>query len=285
MKAMILAAGEGTRLRPYTLQLPKPAIPFLGVPLIDYGLRLLDEIGSLDLVINHHHLSNEIVRIAERPQMKKRNVQLSDERSELLGSGGGVHKAAAYLKDSQSFVVINGDEVILPHSKGQVARAFENHVQSNRLATLLVMHHNQVGKKFGGAWVDDSGDVQAFSKTPVGTLKGLHYIGVVFLNPRIFSYFKAHVEEENLLYETLTLAMSKGERVQAFPLQTEWFETGNPADFLAAATACMDAVQEDVLPWAKDLKSFIQQQTRQPSIIEKQDILLESRINHLWQSF
>ena len=285
MKAMILAAGEGVRLRPYTLQLPKPAIPFLGVPLIDYGLNLLGELGPLDLVINHHHLSDEITKLAQRPQMKNRKVDLSDERSVLLGSGGGIHHAKAFLQNEENFVVVNGDEVILPHQTGQIKNAYENHVQSGRLATLLVMDHPEVGKKFGGAWCDDSGEVQAFSKTPVGTLKGLHYIGVIFLSKRIFSYFKNQIQEENLLYETLTLAMAKGEQVQAFRLQTEWFETGNAADFLVAASTCIDAIQNDVLPWAKNLKQFLQTQTRQASLIEKQDLLLESRLNHIWQSF
>lgn len=274
MKAMILAAGEGTRLRPFTLRLPKPAIPFLGVPLVDHGLRVLEELGPVDLVVNHHHLSEEILRLFQRPVLAGRKIEFSDERSGLLGSGGGVHKARAFLENQDHFAVMNGDELILTHRDGQVKEAWEEHEASGRLATILAIRHPEVGRKFGGIWCEN-GNVRQFSKTPIEGLEGWHYVGILFLSKRVFPYFKPEIVEENLLYETLTLAMSRGEEVRVHPLRADWFETGNPADFLEATERCLDAILSDAPPpWAPGLRKFLSSRTLLSPLIESDETLL-----------
>jgi mannose-1-phosphate guanylyltransferase len=282
---MILAAGEGTRLRPYTLTLPKPAIPFLGVPLIDYGLRLLNELGPCDLVVNHHHLSQEILKLFHNPLYGRRNIHFSDEREVLLDSGGGVHKAQPILETEDHFVVMNGDELILPHESGQIAKAYDAHVRSGRIATLLVMDHPLVGKKFGGVWCNVRHEVTLFSKTPLPGLKGWHYIGILFLARRVFNSFKSGLEKENLLYDTLTTAMSKGETVGVIPIRTEWFETGNPTDFIQASETCLNAMNtEPSLPWARDLKEFVLKHEMQAPLVEQDQALLVKTIERLYQN-
>ncbi len=282
MKAMLLAAGEGTRLRPFTLQLPKPAIPFLGVPLADHGIRLLTELGPCDLVVNHHHLSDDIHRLFHRSQMQSYKVEFSDESSSLLGSGGAVHKASAFLKDEKNFVVMNGDEVILPHRSGQIREAYESHVGSGRLATMIVIDHPEVGQKFGGAWATADEEIRQFSKSPVPLLKGWHYIGIIFLSNRVFSFFKSDVVEENLLYETLTLAIAKGESVVVHPIAAEWFETGNPFDFRLATETCLDELLKDrPAPWALDLQNFLATQKTQGPLVEASDALLIQKMDRV----
>jgi mannose-1-phosphate guanylyltransferase len=278
MKAMILAAGEGTRLRPYTLRLPKPAIPFLGVPLVDYCIRILDEIQCREFVVNHHHMSDEIIRLFQRPLLAGRNVEFSDERSSLLGSGGGVHKAKPFLEKEKNFAVMNGDEIILSHRTGQIRSAWDEHVSSGRLATILVTAHPEVGKKFGGVWCDQQTRVQAFSKTPISGLKGWHYIGLLFLSNRVFNYFKPEIVEENLLYETLSLGMSKGEEIRVFPMEAEWFESGNPQDFRMAVEVCLSEINsENPKEWAKELKRFLTTRSLVAPLIEQDDPLLMTK--------
>lgn len=278
MKAMILAAGEGTRLRPYTLSLPKPAIPFLGVPLAYYGVELLKEVGASQLVVNHYHLSGEIRKLfAGRP------VQFSDETSGLLGSGGGIHKAKSYLETETDFLVLNGDEIILPERDGQLRAALAHHQSSGHLMTICVKNHPDVGTKFGGVWTDANNKVVQFSKTPVEGLKGWHYTGILILSNRIFSYFKSSLIEENILYETATLAMSHGEKVAAFEIDCQWFETGNPSDFKAATEHCLEALEQpDLRGWSRWLHRFLSTQSPQEPLVEKEDLLLAKKLSIFW---
>ncbi|MBX2995454.1 MAG: nucleotidyltransferase family protein [Bdellovibrionaceae bacterium] len=278
MKAMILAAGEGTRLRPYTLSLPKPAIPFLGVPLAFYGIELLKEVGATDLVVNHHHLSGEIQKL-----FAGRSVEFSDESAGLLGSGGGIHKAKPYLQNETDFFVLNGDEVILPERQGQLRAALEHHRSAGNLMTICVKEHPDVGTKFGGVWTDAQNQVVKFSKTPVEGLKGWHYTGILVFSNRIFSYFKNSLVEENILYETAALAMSKGEKVSAFPIDCQWFETGNPADFKAATEECLEALQQPGRQgWVQWLSQFLSSQNPREALVEKEDLLLNKKLLSFW---
>lgn len=107
MKAMILAAGKGERLRPLTLHTPKPLVRAGGVPLIEYHLRALAAAGFTDIVINHAWLGQQIEDYLGDGSRFGVNIQYSAE-GEPLETGGGIFKALPLLGDSP-FVVVNGD--------------------------------------------------------------------------------------------------------------------------------------------------------------------------------
>lgn len=235
MKAMILAAGLGTRLRPVTDKLAKPAVPFLNIPLLYYPLNLLREAGVDSLVINTHYHPEQIEALAHSIPGGGFKVDLSHEPGVPLGSGGGIWKAKDHLLGSGDFLVCNGDEVILPKERGVIGKFLDLHRKKNALATILVMHHPNVGTQFGGVWVDDQGNVKGFGKNPLAFgsgLRGYHYIGLLLLNERVFNYLPNG--ESNILYDALTAAIAKGEQVQTLVSDFTWFETGNPTDFLHA---------------------------------------------------
>ncbi len=244
MNVMILAAGEGTRLRPYTEQAPKPSIPFLTVPLAFYSLSLLDQIKIDNLVVNTYHLPRQIENLFTQVPPQWKELQYSAEQGSLLGSGGGIHNAQRYLQGKGNFFVLNGDEIILPHEFGVLEEMQVFHKWHKGIATLLTIPHPEVGKKFGGAWLKDGTKIQMFSKTSPGEKapRGLHFTGVLLLADRVFQYFKDQIEVENILYDTLTKAMAAGEEVHAFETKAEWFETGNPADFMSATETCLDSL-------------------------------------------
>ena len=282
MKAMILAAGEGTRLRPFTLQLPKPAIPFLGVPLAFYGLHLAREVGVNEIVVNHFHLSGEIKSLFQG--LPGYQVQFSDESEGLLGSGGGIHKARPFLENETTFLVLNGDEIILPKLEGQLKSALEHHERSNNIMTILVKDHPDVGTKFGGVWADPQNKVIQFSKTPIASLKGWHYTGIILFSNRIFAHFKNAVVEENILYETAAKAMQAGEKVEAYPIQCEWFETGNPTDFLTATQTCVEKLEAPAIGgWSQWLWNFLKTQQPRSPLVEANDPMMVKKIEMLWQ--
>ena len=108
MKAMILAAGRGERMRPLTDLLPKPLLPVAGKPLIQYHLEALSAAGLQDIVINHAWLGHLLPAHLGTGEQFGVTIQYSDEGSEGLETAGGIKKALPLLGDSP-FVVVNGD--------------------------------------------------------------------------------------------------------------------------------------------------------------------------------
>lgn len=107
MKAMILAAGKGERMRPLTLHTPKPLVPVAGVPLIEYHLKALAAAGFKDVVINHAWLGQQIEDYLGDGAQWGLSIQYSAE-GEPLETGGGIYKALPLLGDAP-FALVNGD--------------------------------------------------------------------------------------------------------------------------------------------------------------------------------
>lgn len=105
-QAMVLAAGLGTRLRPITDRMPKPLVPVGGRPMIDYMLELLLGAGIQTACVNVHHFADQMEK--HLAQEKRLQIILSDERAQLLNSGGGLVQGLSLL-DRQPTLVVNAD--------------------------------------------------------------------------------------------------------------------------------------------------------------------------------
>lgn len=240
MNVMLLAAGEGTRLRPYTYTLPKPAIPFLNLPLASHSLGFLNDLPIHKLVVNTFHLPEKIHCLFHKIPHQAEQLHFSDEVGEILGNGGGLGKARAHFQGGGDFIMMNSDEVILPKDAEVMKNALAQHQTSGALATLLVMEHPGVGTQFGGVWADSKHQVKGFGKTAIpGASKAWHFIGVQILSERIFQYIPTS-GASNILYDVMMQALAHNEAVQCFPFESTWFETGNPADFLEASKRCIE---------------------------------------------
>src|SRR5215470_18174506 len=134
-RAMVLAAGLGTRMRSYNGQVPKPLVQVGGKPLIDYVLDRLAEQGVERAVVNVHHLADQIERHLAGRQRPR--IVISDERSELLGTGGGVAKALPELGDAPFFHV-NSDTIWIDGVKPNLARLAEG-FDGARMDALLLL--------------------------------------------------------------------------------------------------------------------------------------------------
>ncbi len=264
MNGILLSAGLGFRLRPYTELVPKPTIPFLSVPLACYSLSLFEKIKIHTLVINTHHLSEEVEFFYKNlmwPSNKKPGRLVFSHEPQILGSGGGVRRGIQHLVGRGVFFVANADEVILPEDYMVMREALDFHRQHGGIATLLCLSHPGIGETFGGVWLKegDSTRVACFSKKAVEGHRGLHFVGLILLSDSIEGYFfDDDSREENILYDTLTRAMEEGEEVHAFEIQAQWFETGNPADFMEGSRRALLGIQTDPPPlWAEYLGQLI----------------------------
>lgn len=284
MNVMLLCAGTGSRLQPYTLTKPKPLIPFLGVPLVCYSLSLLDNLPVNNLVINLFHLPDQIKKFFEHEPVSAKKIIYSEEKDGLLGSGGGIHKAFESLQGRGAFMVMNADEVILPFEPFLLQEMIRYHHWHKGIATLLTMQHPEVGHQFGGAWVDKNNQVNCFAKKtpPNTTLQGQHFLGVMILEERIQKFFKYGYVEENILYETLTLAMSQHQDVFTFPIQANWFETGNPSDFLTATKSCLELMSTSNQFPSQYLRQTVTKYSRREIFIEDAEPALKKKVIDLW---
>src|ERR1700760_2378472 len=118
-KAMVLAAGFGLRMRPLTDKMPKPLVPVAGQPLLDHVLDKLDLAGVTEAVVNVHYLPDQIINhVAPRQHPR---VTISDERDQVLGTGGGVVKALPLLGDAPFFHV-NSDTMWIDGVRSNLLR-------------------------------------------------------------------------------------------------------------------------------------------------------------------
>lgn len=138
MKAMILAAGLGTRLKELTGNLPKALVSVNGKPMLEWLLIKMKNAGIEDVVINVHHFPDLIIDFLKKNNEFGMNISISDEREHLLDTGGGLMKASGFFNDGKPFLLHNVDVI----SNVDFGKMLQNHIQMNALATLAVSKRN-----------------------------------------------------------------------------------------------------------------------------------------------
>jgi NDP-sugar pyrophosphorylase family protein len=136
MKAMILAAGIGTRLRPLTLEKPKSLVEVQGVSLLEHTIRYLKYFGVREIVINVHHFADQIEQFIRDKDSFGIRIAISDEREALLDTGGGLLKAAWFFDDKKPFFLIASDVI----TDLDLTALYNFHLHHNPLVTLAVKH-------------------------------------------------------------------------------------------------------------------------------------------------
>ncbi len=134
MKALIFAAGLGTRLRPLTDHHPKALVEVNGVSLLEIAIQRLKQAGCKDIIVNVHHFAEQIIGFIEKNGQFGINIAISDEREQLLDTGGGLKKAAWFFDDGQPFLVCNADVL----TDMNLAHFYQKHLKSQAIATLAV---------------------------------------------------------------------------------------------------------------------------------------------------
>jgi NDP-sugar pyrophosphorylase family protein len=136
MKAMIFAAGLGTRLRPITNDRPKAMAEIRHTTLLEITIRRLIRFGFKDIIVNVHHFADLVTEFLASKKNFDINIQISDERDQLLDTGGGLKKAAWFFDDGEPFLVHNVDTI----TDVNLTDLYTFHKSKKALATLLVRH-------------------------------------------------------------------------------------------------------------------------------------------------
>ncbi|WP_271077662.1 nucleotidyltransferase family protein [Aurantiacibacter sp. MUD61] len=217
--AMVMAAGMGKRMRPLTATQPKPMVRVAGKPLVDHALDRLAAAGIAKAVVNVHYLADSLEAHVKDRQAP--SVVISDERDELLETGGGLVKAQHHLPDT--FFCLNSDNIWLDGPRDCFAdlSAMWDDEKMDALL-LLVPHkgaHNFNGK--GDFHIDPFGRL---SRRATGRIAPYIYSGIQLVSKRLLRDAPHGAFSTNVLWSR---AMEEG-RLFGIPFTGKWFEVGTP---------------------------------------------------------
>jgi N-acetyl-alpha-D-muramate 1-phosphate uridylyltransferase len=231
--AMVLAAGLGTRMRPYNGHIPKPLVTVGGKSLIDHGLDRLAEAGVVRAVVNVHHLADALEQHLAARQRPR--IIISDERAELLGTGGGIAKALPQLGDAPFFLV-NSDTLWLDGVRPnftRLAEAFDANIMDALL--LLSPTTGSIGYSGRGDYMMlPDGRLQRRGEREVAPFI---YAGSAILAPALFAGAPKGAFALTRLFD------HAAERDRLFGLRLEgvWMHVGTPEAVAAADRALATA--------------------------------------------
>jgi len=197
MKAMILAAGLGSRLKPLTDHIPKAMVNIHGRPMISFIIDKLQKSGITEIIINIHHFADQIVNYIEKQHYRNIQIQFSDERSTLLDTGGAIYNASWFLNGNESFLVHNVD--IFTDLK--INDLIQEHLKNHALCTLAVS-----GRKTSRYLLFDKSNrligwknIKTGETIMPGSLNtkmtSLAFSGIQVIDPKIFKYLQSFAEK------------------------------------------------------------------------------------------
>ena len=238
MKALILAAGLGTRLQPYTDRIPKPLFPIDGKPLLDILIRQLITAGCTDVAINTHHLHDRIDAYLSEQSYDIRVITRYEP--ELLGTGGAIGNLSDFW-GNHPFLVINSDILTDIDFKS----VYEFHRRNNAPATLVLTDTPPLNS----VSVNNAGNISSFFSTSESGLpdrkKTYTFTGIQVLDPRILGLIP-----KNTFYSSIDVyrqLIARGTPPKAYmALSSRWTDIGTPERYSNAVRDAMapDAFQE-----------------------------------------
>lgn len=249
MKALIFAAGLGTRLRPFTLEHPKALVPVAGIPMLERVIRKVIDAGITDIVVNVHHFASQIIDFLRDNDNFGADIHISDESGLLLDTGGGLLYARHWL-DGDSPILIHNADILTDFPIAEMADA---HTSSNALATLLVDHRDSSRQllfdsrsRILRGWANlRTGEVLPPELAPhAGTIPGdispLAFGGVHIVSPEIFPLLaSAHTPGSSFSIIPFYIDICTDHRLSGYTPSCPymWHDVGRPESIEAATNA------------------------------------------------
>lgn len=233
MKAMIFAAGLGTRLYPLTLDKPKALVEIGGKALLQMAIEKVSHSGYNELLVNVHHFGNQIIEYLAKNNNFGVSITISDERGQLLDTGGGILKAAPWLEGDEPFLVYNVD--VLSNIDLQLFRKY--HKERGGLATLVVRDR----KTSRYLAFDESMQLSGWRNIKTGdeiTSRNMHncrllaFSGIQLIEPAIF---KLITETGSFPLIPLYLRLAADHRIIGYLDNSSlWMDLGKPDQIIEA---------------------------------------------------
>ena len=228
MKAIVLCAGTGTRLRPLTDHWPKPAIPILGQPLFRFAIAELQRAAATAVGVNTHHRAKTMEAVAEA-ECRRAGLRLElVHEPQIQGTAGGIRGLRRLVEDDH-FLVINGD-ILFPLDLRRIYRA---HLDRGAFATMVLMPM-PADEKYAAVEVDGDGGVRRIAgRGPGGEhLRPLHFTGVHVLSPAIFDFISPRGPED-INHDVYPRLLGRDLPIRAEVVEKDWSDLGTPARYLS----------------------------------------------------
>jgi len=233
MKALILAAGFGKRLEPYTRHTPKPLFTISNQPLLDRVIRKLSSAGISHIMVNTHHLHHQIEQYLQSQSYPIPVTTVYEP--EILGTGGAIKNLAEFWGD-EPFLVVNSDILF----DTDLEALYRSHMKEDALATLMLHDHPM----FNQVWVDMKNRILGFNseaRPPEAKKTPLTFTGIQIIHPKLLDLIPS-----NRLYSTIDAyksALSINKKIRAYiPDRLVWTDIGSPERYRNAA--CQIMVQD-----------------------------------------
>lgn len=245
MKAMILAAGFGTRLFPLTIDRTKPAIPFLGKPLVGYVAEYVAQFGVKEFIVNLHHQPQSVIQALGYGRDFGVSIEYTLEEPNILGTSGALDNAKRHL-DGDTFIIINGKII----TDIDISAAIETHKRSGSIATM-VLKENHKREKFTIVYTRD-GSIDHFGPHAMPVTEAelrdteheinvpLMFTGIHIVEPAIFDLIPKGVYSDTVTDIYIPYIKSGG-KIAAHIANGEWFELSTIPRYLDISLATMKA--------------------------------------------
>ena len=228
--AMVMGAGIGKRMRPLTATRPKPLVRVAGKALIDHSLDRIEAAGIGHVVVNVHYLADALEAHLAK-QKRSFTLAVSDERGELLETGGGMVKALPLLK-GDPILIVNSDNIWTDGPQDSI-RNLARHWDGDRMDALLLVIRQASATGHGGKGdfhMDPSGKL---SRRKPGRVAPFVYTGIQLISPRLLVGAPDGPFSTNLLWDR---AIAAG-RLYGLSHMGQWFDVGTPASIAPTEAA------------------------------------------------
>lgn len=232
MKAVILAGGEGTRLRPITCNLPKPLVPVAGKPVLEYILELLSDNGCTEAVVAVHYRGEKIERHFSSGKYKNIRLSFSYEQKPL-GTAGCVKKAAEHFKED--FAVISGDAIC----DFELKKAMEFHKANNADATVIAKRVDDPREY--GLIIENNGVISGFSEKPsyINCCSDLANTGVYILSPAVCGLIPEN-EQWDFAKNVFPEMLDRNMKLMCFEEKGYWCDMGDIRTYKLCTSHILD---------------------------------------------
>lgn len=226
MKALIFAAGKGTRLKPFTDFHPKALAEVNEIPLLERNIKYLQSYGINDFVLNIHHFGDQIIDFLKKNANFGASIEISDERENLLETGGGLVFARKYLDFGEDFIIMNADIL----TDLNITELVDYHKQKDDFATLAVSDRTSSRKLLFNddqvlrGWMNVQSGEQRLAEFNKG-FKALAFSGIHCVNSSIFDKIK-RTGKFSIMEEYLDMMHS--EKIHGFLHQANLIDVGKP---------------------------------------------------------
>ncbi len=250
-RALVMAAGLGTRLYPISKAVPKAFVPVCGIPAIQFSIDHLRDSGIREIVINVHHHGARVLKLIKKLDTRGLKVHVSDERKELLGSAGGIRKGYEFFR-GHPFLVVNADVLSTVDLRKLINEHKRNAARSHAWMTMSVHPRGFQGQRYAEAEFDRR--TRRLKRMVTRREQRPFYLGTGVYEPASVARVKLGTVAD---YKDLILKPAlRAQRAFVLPDGGFWMDLGTPELWARAHRELLERLEKRTLPlsWIRRLK-------------------------------